>query len=412
LSKSGEKNLTEKRRWGVLAVIIGFVFGFLSAYLCIIWHLVIFGFNIMYIVSPLLAGFVETIIARKKYGKSTGAISALLTFLLINIYGWFLPGYLVDPTKEPATLSLITIIAIVLTLQAAFPTLINYILSVVALGSIIRFIESLVTLPMKLRRNIPLPEGETEILTPPADEIFLEELKIPIVSVPDLNGDKINRYLGLVVGEAISEEKETNGRLSKINRIIEPIPLEDMNLGDARKSALSKMLENAESMGANAVVEVLFDYVSMGGLQGSVILVTATGTAVVVESDGKDLDENISDRGFTSGISEKINIPVSSEEIQDVDERELGKYEESIDIKLDPSTSDYISNKIGYALNKKSDQVLRDWDLVQEDLKRFNENRIIKNDFNKIDKEFGQYRDYTDNQIHKVHSKLDQLKIK
>ena len=40
------------------------------------------------------------------------------------------------------------------------------------------------------------------------------------------------------------------------------------------------MLENAESMGANAVVEVLIDYVSMGGLQGSATIVTATGTAV------------------------------------------------------------------------------------------------------------------------------------
>ena len=47
----------------------------------------------MYIVSPLLAGVVESYIAIKKYGKSTGAISALLTFLLINLYGWVLPGW-------------------------------------------------------------------------------------------------------------------------------------------------------------------------------------------------------------------------------------------------------------------------------------------------------------------------------
>ncbi|HML04185.1 MAG TPA: hypothetical protein VK426_00280, partial [Methanobacterium sp.] len=121
---SPKKSLVEKR-WAYVAVFSGILVGFLSAYLCIIWHLVIFGFNIMYIISPLMAGVVETVIARRKYGKSTGAISALFTFLLINIYGWFLPGTFVDPTKEPASLSLITIIAIVLTLQAAFPTLIN-----------------------------------------------------------------------------------------------------------------------------------------------------------------------------------------------------------------------------------------------------------------------------------------------
>ncbi|MGZ7096483.1 MAG: YbjQ family protein, partial [Methanobacterium sp.] len=130
-----------ERRWAIAAISIGIFLGLVSALICIIWHLVIFGFNIMYIVSPLLAGVVETYIARKKYGRSTGAISALLTFLLINIYGWFLPGTLVDPTKEPASLSLITIIAILLTLQAAFPTLMNYILFVVGVGIFRKFIE-------------------------------------------------------------------------------------------------------------------------------------------------------------------------------------------------------------------------------------------------------------------------------
>ena len=85
------KSLIEKR-WAIIAIFLGILVGFISAYLCILWHLVIFGFNIMYIISPLLAGVVETVIARRKYGRSTGAISALLTFLLINIYGWFLPG--------------------------------------------------------------------------------------------------------------------------------------------------------------------------------------------------------------------------------------------------------------------------------------------------------------------------------
>jgi uncharacterized protein YbjQ (UPF0145 family) len=43
------------------------------------------------------------------------------------------------------------------------------------------------------------------------------------------------------------------------------------------------MLEKAKSLGANTVVEVLIDYVTMGGLQGNVLIVTATGTAVLYE---------------------------------------------------------------------------------------------------------------------------------
>ena len=143
------KTLIEKR-WGIIAILLGIIVGFVSALVCIIWHLVIFGFNLMYIISPLMAGVVETVIARRKYGKSTGAISALATFLLINIYGWFLPGSVIDPTKEPATLSFITIIAIVLTIQAAFPILMNYLLFVVGISIIRRIIGALIFFPSRI----------------------------------------------------------------------------------------------------------------------------------------------------------------------------------------------------------------------------------------------------------------------
>jgi hypothetical protein len=70
--------------------------------------------------------------------------------MIINGYGWFAPGYIFP--KEPFRLSLITIIAIVLTLQAAFPTLINYILFVVGIGIFKKFIGLLVYLPSKILR--------------------------------------------------------------------------------------------------------------------------------------------------------------------------------------------------------------------------------------------------------------------
>jgi uncharacterized protein YbjQ (UPF0145 family) len=275
------KRFFVEKRWGIAAIIIGFLVGFFSAYLCIIWHLVIFGFNIMYIVSPLMAGVVETFIARRKYGKSTGAISALLTFLLINIYGWFLPGYYVDPTKEPATLSLFTLIAILLTLDAAFPTLMNYILFVVVAGTFFRVIGFLVNLPSRVRgRSMEIEEKE-EITGSSAFDIFLDELPMSIVSVPHVEGGEIKRYLGLVAGDAIAKEKESEGRLSMITNIIQPTLLDDLNLEEARKLAISRMLDNAKSLGANTVIEVLIDYISMGGLQGSALIITATGTAVI-----------------------------------------------------------------------------------------------------------------------------------
>ena len=43
------------------------------------------------------------------------------------------------------------------------------------------------------------------------------------------------------------------------------------------------MLESAKDLGANTVIEVLIDYVSIGGFQGNAFIVTATGTAVLYE---------------------------------------------------------------------------------------------------------------------------------
>lgn len=279
--RASRKKFLQEKRWAFAAVIIGFLAGFVSAFLCVAFHLVIFGFNIMYILSPLLAGIVETIIARRKYGKTTGAISALLVFILINIYGWLLPGWIYP--KEPATLSLITLIAIALMLQAAFPTLMNYILLVVGVGTLRRIIGFLVFFPARIGGK-PSEAVEKEIITGPApDEVFLDELATPLSSVPQVEGGKLRKYVGLVTGSAVAEQKESKGRLSKLAKMIQPMQLEDVNLGDARMAALSRMLEDAESRGANRVIEVLFDYLSIGGLQGSAIIVTATGTAVIYE---------------------------------------------------------------------------------------------------------------------------------
>ncbi len=280
LHASQNNSLIEKR-WAFAAVIIGFLAGFLSAFICVAFHLVIFGFNIMYIISPLIAGVVETIIARKKYGRTTGAISALLIFILINIYGWLLPGWIYP--KDPAALSLITLIAILLMLQAAFPTFINYLLLVFGVGLFRRIIEFLVFLPARIQGK-PSQSMEKEIITGPSpDETFLDELDIPLLSISPIKNGKIKKHLGLVTGLAVAEEEEPEGRLLKLSKIIQPVQLEDIHLGKARKVAISRMLEEAESLGANRVIEVLIDYVSMAGLQGSAVIVTVTGTAVLYD---------------------------------------------------------------------------------------------------------------------------------
>ena len=53
-------------------------------------------------------------------------------------------------------------------------------------------------------------------------------------------------------------------------------------LGDARRTALAEMADVAGRLGANAVVGIDLDYETLGA-GGSMLMVTASGTAVMVE---------------------------------------------------------------------------------------------------------------------------------
>lgn len=272
-----------EKRWAFAAILIGTLIGFLSAVICVKADLVIFGFNIMFIISPLIAGFVETYIARRMYGKSTGAISALLIFIIINAYAWLFP-------KDPIVINFFTLGGLALMIQAAFPILINYILFVVFLGTLtylIGYVGNLLSRATeKIRRRNPdsdeLKPGENGDVEDTVDtdlKEMIEGLEVPIVSIPHVHGGKITKHIGIVTGEAVVKEKESN-LLSKLSN---QVKLENMHIEDAKNMAILRMLEDAREMGANTVIEVFIDYNSIGGLKGSALIVTATGTAVVYQ---------------------------------------------------------------------------------------------------------------------------------
>ncbi|MCI5982079.1 MAG: YbjQ family protein, partial [Bacteroidales bacterium] len=52
-------------------------------------------------------------------------------------------------------------------------------------------------------------------------------------------------------------------------------------LREAKETAIQEMQERAQKMGANAVVAVDLDYETIGS-KGSMLMVTASGTAVVI----------------------------------------------------------------------------------------------------------------------------------
>lgn len=266
-----------EKRWAFGAIFIGVLVGFISAVICVRGNLVIFGFNIMFIVSPLIAGYVEAYIARRKYGKSTGAISAILIFLMINAYSWLFP-------KDPIVLNLFTLGGLALMIQAAFPILINYILFVVFLGTLTwvigylgNFLSNLTDKIIRRSSDGALETEGPELESATSD--FLDTLESPILTIPCVGKGKIVKYLGMVVGEALVDEKGSKG----ISKIISQDKLDEAELKKARERAIAKLLEEAEKMGGTTVIEVLIDYNSVGGLSGSATIVTAMGTAVSYE---------------------------------------------------------------------------------------------------------------------------------
>ena len=76
----------------IFSIIMGIIVGLLVVYICIIFNLAIWGFNIYLIFAPLIAGFVETYLSQKLTNTTSGAISSIVLFIVTNLIGWLFPA--------------------------------------------------------------------------------------------------------------------------------------------------------------------------------------------------------------------------------------------------------------------------------------------------------------------------------
>jgi len=106
-----------------------------------------------------------------------------------------------------------------------------------------------------------------------------------VVTTPTLEGRPIKRYLGLVSGDAILGANVFKDFMAGIRDIVGGRSAAyEGELQKAKQLAIDEMLEEAHRLGANAVVGVDLDFetISSGG-GGSMLMVNASGTAVIVE---------------------------------------------------------------------------------------------------------------------------------
>lgn len=106
---------------------------------------------------------------------------------------------------------------------------------------------------------------------------------VVLSTTPGIEGKRITRYCGIVTGEAILGANIFKDLFAGIRDIVGGRSATyERELRRARDLALDELAQNAAAAGANAVVGIDLDYETVGG-QGSMLMVSVSGTAVVIE---------------------------------------------------------------------------------------------------------------------------------
>lgn len=104
-----------------------------------------------------------------------------------------------------------------------------------------------------------------------------------VTTTNTVEGKKIVKYLGLVSGEAILGANIFKDIFASIRDIVGGRSAAyERELRQAKDIAISEMLDQAKALGGNAVIAVDLDYETIGQ-GGSMLMVSACGTAVLIE---------------------------------------------------------------------------------------------------------------------------------
>ena len=104
-----------------------------------------------------------------------------------------------------------------------------------------------------------------------------------VVTTDEICGKRITRTLGLVRGNTIRTRHIGKDIMAVFRNIVGGEVAEYTKLlGESREQALDRMVEEATSLGGNAIISVRF---STSMIMGAAAELLAYGTAVVVEDD-------------------------------------------------------------------------------------------------------------------------------
>ena len=102
-----------------------------------------------------------------------------------------------------------------------------------------------------------------------------------VTTTNTIEGKRISRYFGIVSGETIIGANVFRDFMASIRDFFGGRSGSDEKIfREAKETALQEMQQQAQLMGANAIIGVDLDYETVGE---SMLMVTAAGTAVLLE---------------------------------------------------------------------------------------------------------------------------------
>lgn len=261
----------------ILSIALGTGIGLIVYGIFLYFNIAIFGWNLGLIFAPLAAGYVETVVANRILGRNLGAISAFILFIDTTVYSFILK----NPTLGT---NLITAGSIIVILQAAFPTLINYILLVI-IGAIISNLswsfKKIIRTLKKIKSHIrwETENIEEEIIE---EDIYFDEnesnerlnsLNFFFITSTDMENRK-HELLGIYQSEVVIENKV------KIKLKDDELEKKNLkNIKEGKDKCLINLSKKIKEAGGNGIIDLHIQY-GLIGLGTDYIHITATGMGI------------------------------------------------------------------------------------------------------------------------------------
>lgn len=270
-------------------ITFGTVIGIATYVVCLYTNFAIFGWNFGLVLSPLFAGYAESFAAKRFVHESIGAVSAFILFIITVIYGFIIA----NPTLG---FNVITAGSIVIILQAAFPTAVNYFLIAMGLGivshisgvfkKITMFLTGIYEKIFKKASRAKSHYIERHAHT--RHDFYDMELEMNSLGVLLLTLEYPPEGLGIKEQKGIYETRHIfySARKEEIQlgleEVLEEYVLMDVRL--AKDKALLKLIKQLKADGCNGLLNLNIIYDTVGPKKGENInQVIIKGTGVVFE---------------------------------------------------------------------------------------------------------------------------------